>query len=292
MNALNKLVIDGIRLCGFKRFPNVIGTLEWQRFWEEELYKIINGIEIKGIWIPGRFYYYMNYKQMSTIKGVVPDMTDLHLELAYYIEYCRAAGHNLICAKGRRKGISEAASTMIVDYGWRFSDGYKVGVAAGSKTYIDDFLSKWRFADSRLPPELSIKKLTDNDNEIIAGYTIRNEHGNFQDKGTFSTIYARTMHTNPNMFKGYFLNDVIAEEIGEFEKFLEFYTATKDTLMSGNKQIGLMTAFGCVCAGTKVWNNNGDFINIEDLVHSEGILGFDQKTVQYLRNLYLIGNHY
>jgi len=277
MNALNKAVIDGVpKYADSKRFPNVIGTLEWQRYWEEEMYKIINGIEIKGIWIPGRFYYYMNYKQMSTIKGVVtPDMIDLHLELAYYIEYCKINGRNLICAKGRRKGISEAASTMIVDYGWRFSEGYKAGVAAGNKTYVDDFLAKWRFADSRLPPEFSTKKLTDNDNEIIAGYTIRNDYGDFEDKGTFNTIYARTMHINPNMFKGLYLNDVIAEEIGEFEKFLEFFSATKDCLMSGNKQVGTMTSFGCVCAGTKVWDNYGNFVNIEDLKHENGILGFD-----------------
>lgn len=275
MNALCKAVIDGIpNHADSRRFPNVIGTLEWQRYWEGELYKIMNGIEIKGIWIPGRFYYYMNYKQMSTIKGVVtPDMVDLHLELAYYIEYCRANGHNLICAKGRRKGISEAASTMIVDYGWRFNDGYKAGVAAGSKTYIDDFLAKWRFADSRMPPELSLKKLTDNDSEIIAGYTIRNEYGDFQDKGSFSTIYARTMHTNPNMFKGLFLNDVIVEEVGEFEKFLEFYTATKDTLMSGNKQVGLMTAFGtggAVNKGSrdfeKVWHGADDYNFVKFLI--------------------------
>lgn len=285
MNALNKLVIDGVpNYADSVRFPNVIGTLEWQRFWEEEIYKIVNGFEIKGIWIPGRFYYYMNYKQMSTIKGVVtPDMIDLHLELAYYIEYCKANGRNLICAKGRRKGISEAASTMIIDYGWRFTEGYKAGVAAGNKTYVDDFLAKWRFADSRLPPELSTKKLTDNDNEIIAGYTIRNEYGDFQDKGTFNTIYARTMHTNPNMFKGLYLNDVIAEEIGEFEKFLEFYSATKDTLMSGNKQVGMMTAFG---TGGNVNKGSKDF---QKVWHDADTLGFEKFLIPATRMFFYGG---
>jgi intein/homing endonuclease len=31
---------------------------------------------------------------------------------------------------------------------------------------------------------------------------------------------------------------------------------------------------GCVCAGTKVWNNHGDLVNIEDLNPKKGILGF------------------
>lgn len=32
---------------------------------------------------------------------------------------------------------------------------------------------------------------------------------------------------------------------------------------------------GCVCAGTKVWNNLGELINIETLTPDQGILGFD-----------------
>lgn len=246
LNELTKVIRDGIpSYADSKANPKVVGTPDWERFWESETRKCIQGVQIGGTWIPGFFYYYMNYKQMSTIKGVVtPDMVDLHLELAYHIEFCKANGKNLLCAKGRRKGISEAASTMIIDYGWRFKEGYKGGVAAGNKTYVEDFLSKWRFSDSRLPPELSLKKLVDNDDEIIQGYTIRDEHGAWKDRGTFNTIYARTMHTNPNMFKGLYLNDIISEEIGEHEKWIEFFGASKDCLMSGNKQVGTMVAFG------------------------------------------------
>jgi len=36
-----------------------------------------------------------------------------------------------------------------------------------------------------------------------------------------------------------------------------------------------MIAFGCVCAGTKVWTSTGDCVNIEDLNPKEGILGWD-----------------
>jgi len=258
LNILTKPIREGIPSYADSRSnPKVIGTPDWEKYWNSELHKCINGTQIGGTWIPGFFYYYMNYKQMSTIKGVVtPDMVDLHLELAYHIEFCKANGKNLLCAKGRRKGVSEAATTMIIDYGWRFLEGYKGGVAAGNKTYVEDFLSKWRFSDSRLPPEFALKKLVDNDDEIIAGYTIRNTQGAWQDKGTFNTIYARTMHTNPNMFKGLYLNDIISEEIGEHERWIEFFGASKDCLMSGNKQVGMMTAFG---TGGNVNKGSKDF---------------------------------
>jgi hypothetical protein len=239
----------------------VIGTAAHTSFWENEIHKIKNGVICPGIgWVPGRFYYYINYKRMSTIRGVItPDMIDLHLELAYLIEFAKANHHNILIPKGRRKGISEAAHTLIIDYGFRFSYGYKAGVASGKKTYVDDFISKWRFADSNLPPELSVKKLVDNDDEIVAGYSIKNDLNTFEDKGTYNTIYARTMHTNPNMFKGLYLNDVISEELGEHEHWFEFFSATKDCLMNGSVQEGTFTAFG---TGGSVDKGSKDFKRI------------------------------
>lgn len=246
LSLLIPIVLKGIPdHANSENNPDVIGTPEHDEFWENELAKIKQGFWIGDIWIPGRFYYYMNYKHMSTIKGVItPDMVDMHLELAYHIEYCLANGKNLLVAKGRRKGISEAASTMVIDYGWRFTEGFKAGVAAGKKVYVEDFVAKWRFSDSRLPAELSTKKLVDNDDEIVAGYSIKNQHNAYEEKGTFNTIYARTMHTDPNMFKGLYLNAIISEEVGEHEKWIEFYGASKDCLMSGNQQVGIMVIFG------------------------------------------------
>lgn len=239
----------------------VIGTSVHQRFWEEELYKIRNGIEVKGLGhIPGRFYYYMNYKQMSSIMGVItPDMVDLHLEFARLVDYCKFHKHNLLAPKGRRLGVSEFAEFAVADYGARFNYGYKVGVAAGNKTYVDDFMAKIRYGDSNLPPELRLKRLVDNDSEIVYGYKLKNEQGDFVESGSMSTIYARTMHTNPNMFKGLYLNDVISEEIGEHENWFEFFNATKDCLMNGPVQEGMFLAFG---TGGNVDKGSKDFKKI------------------------------
>lgn len=261
LNAVAPIVQKGIpAYADSVRDPKVIGTPAHTEFWENELYKIVNGVQIGGIFVPGRFYYYLNYKQMQTINGVItPDMVDLHLELALYYEWCKSNGKNLIAAKGRRKGISEAAHTMIVDYGARFSYAYKAGVAAGNKTYVEDFLSKWRFADAKLPPELSCKKLVDNDDEIIFGYNQKNSHGSYEEQGTKNTIYARTMHNNPNMFKGLYLNDIISEEVGEHENWIEFYGASKDCLKSGNKQVGVLTAFG---TGGNINKGSKDFKDV------------------------------
>lgn len=263
LNYLIPIVLKGIpNYADSVRNPDCVGTPEYENFWNNELRKIRNGFYIDNIWIPGRFYYYMNYKHMATIYGVItPDMVDMHLELAYYIEHCMDNGKNLLIAKGRRKGISEAVSTMVVDYGWRFTEGFKAGVAAGNKVYVEGFLEKWRFSDSRLPPELSTKKLVDNDDEIIAGYSIKNQYNAYEERGTFNAVYCRTAHSNPNIFKGLYLNVIVSEEIGEHEDWIKFYGASKDCLRSGNKQVGFLIGFGTagnINKGSKdfkvIWN--------------------------------------
>jgi len=246
LSLLMPVVLKGIPAYADSALnPKVLGTFEHAEYWNNELAKIHQGFWIGDIWIPGRFYYYMNYKLMSTIVGTItPDMVDMHLELAYHIEYCLANGKNLLCAKGRRKGISEAVSTMLVDYGWRFTYGFKAGVAAGLKDYTEGFVEKWRFSDSKMPLELSVKKSVNNDDEIVSGYSIKDQNGAYQDQGTFNVIYARTANINANIYKGLYLNVVVSEEIGEHEDWIEFYGATKDCLMAGSEQKGILVAFG------------------------------------------------
>lgn len=225
--------------------PKVKGTYDWQKFWEEQLYYIHNGYTTGGIYIPGRYYYYLNYRIFNTVKGPIrPQVVDLHLELAYLIEYCKKNGRNAIIPKGRRVGLSEAGQTMIVDYGWRFFEGYKAGIAAGLDIYVQDFMQKWEDANAMVVPEFKIKTLISNDGETIAGYKFKDAQGNVIEDGTKNIIYKRTMHNNPNLFKGLYLNDAIAEEMGEFEHAEEFHTATEDCLKFGEEQAGNAWYYG------------------------------------------------
>lgn len=263
-----------------RRNPKLRHTAAHERFWYEELYKIHNGFWIGEIFIPGFFYYYMNYKYMQTINGVImPDMVDLYLEISYFLDWLyESKEYNGLYPKARRKGVSEISQTFM-DYKWRFTNAFKGGVAAGLKTYNDDFISKWIFGSSSLPLELQVAATgtyvgTD---EIIRTYEEKNSNGMFETKGLQNVIYSRTMKMNPNMFKGLYLNLVISEEIGEHENWFSFYNATKDALMSGNIKKGVFCGYGCVCAGTKVWDNKGNFVNIEDLKQNQGIIGFDEE---------------
>ncbi len=253
--------------------PKVIGTHDYIKYWEEQIYYIHNGIQTGGLTIPGRYYYYMNFGQFPTPNGLVdPSMCDLHLELAYLIDYAKSQGKNVIIAKGRRKGISEFTQKAVIDYGYRFNYSYQAGIAAGVKDYAEDFMKKWAFSDSIMVPELRIGTLKKNDEEVIAGYKIK-EGGNFINAGSDSKIFVRTMHSDANMFKGLYFNDVIAEECGEFDNLKEFYSATKACLTVGAKQVGTMFMYGTggnITKGSKdfmeIWHNPDQFNAIKFLI--------------------------
>lgn len=274
----NPIIVYGIpSYADSLKDKNVVDTYKYIEFWEEELRRIHNGYQTGGWWIPGCYYYYLNYSVMQDNRGgsINPDIDDLHMELAYLIDYCKKNGKNLMIPKARRKGISEATHKMVIDYGWRFTYNYKAGIASGKKDFIEDFVKKLRYGWMHLPPEFYTNPMLNNDDEIIAGYQEKNHLNSYVQAGTMNTIYTRTIHTDATGFKGNYYRDIIVEEIGETEKFLEFWRGTKSALTDGvGGQVGSAFCYGCVCAGTKVWDNKGRLVNIESLKKRSGILGF------------------
>jgi len=253
--------------------PKVIGTPEYEVFWTEQLYRCINGYQTGGIFIPGRFYYYMNFNSMNTVHGVItPDFCDLHLQLCYIIEWCKANGKNLIIGKKRRAGISEFTQKAVIDHGFRFSESYQAGIAAGQKKYAEDFMTKWEDSEALLQSEFRVNTLLNNPDEVVSGYELI-ENGKTTLKNNACKIFVRTMHNNPNMFKGLFLNDVVAEESGEFENLCEFISATNDCLMDGDTQVGMFMIYGTggnINKGSKdfkkVWENPNDYNAVKFLI--------------------------
>jgi len=240
----NPVVVNGIPdyADGIKN-PKFIGTPEYEQYWQEQLYRCINGYNTGGIFLPGMFYYYMNFNSMATVNGVIsPDFCDMHLQLCYIAEFCKANNLNLVVPKKRRAGVSEFFQKR-VDHGYRFLPAYHAGIAAGKKTYADDFVKKLDISESLLVPEFKVNNLTKNSDEITSGYEVL-EQGKTVKKGLKTEIYIRTAHNNPNIFKGTYLNEVICEEAGEFDEFKLFYNATKDCLTDSGLQVGVMYIFG------------------------------------------------
>jgi hypothetical protein len=270
----NPIVVNGIPdyADGVKN-PKIIGTPDYEIFWQEQIYRCINGYQTGGIFLPGRFYYYMNFNSMLTINGVItPDFCDLHLELCYIIEWCKKNQKNLVIGKKRRAGVSEFTQKAVIDHGFRFNEVYQGGIAAGQKKYAEDFMTKWSDSESLLVPELKVNTLLKNPDEVVSGYKIT-ENGKDVEKNNGCKLLVRTMHNNPNMFKGLFLNDAVAEESGEFEHLIEWIAATEDCLVDGDVQVGTFYIYGTggrIEKGSKdfkiVWENPDEYNCVKFLI--------------------------
>lgn len=97
--------------------------------------------------------------------------------------------------------------------------------------------------------------------------------------GSGSTISIVTFNKDAYKTAGKRNSVTIIEEIGLCNTLLTFWGANKDVQRVGKVKFGSTLGMGCVCAGTKVWTNNGRLVNIEDLKQEDGIIGYDGKKV-------------
>jgi len=247
---------------------SVIGTPAWREYWEEQVYYCINGYTTAGVFIPGRYYHFLNFCKTSSVKGggaFYPEYVDYQYEFFLLVEEAKRLRKNIIAPKGRRKGVSVVMSG-IIDHGYRFLPNYHAGIAAGKKEYSEDFLDKWLYIDSLMCPEFKVRKLSKTYDDIIAGWEQKGEDGDWTDMGTKNSIYVRTMFKDPEVFKGKYLNDVVYEESGEFDNLIKTHQATKACVMDGNIQYGTEFWYGTggnIKSGSKgfeeVWHNYEHF---------------------------------
>lgn len=228
--------------------PKVYGTPAWKEFWEEQLYYILNGYWTAGVYIPGRYYYFLNYCKTTSVdqgEAHYADFVDFQYDFFLLIEHAKQPDvrKNILAPKGGRKGVSVMASSVI-DYGYRFIPGYKAGIAGGAKEYSDDFLAKWKAIDSLVVNEFKTRKTSKGWDDIIAGWEEKTDLGGFNTYGSANTIYSRTMFSNPNIFEGKFLNEVVFEEAGLFDNLLLTFDSAVECMKRGNIQYGTFYIYG------------------------------------------------
>lgn len=248
--------------------PKVVGTPAWKEYWTEQLYYVVNGYYTAGEYIPGRYYYYLNFCKTSSVKSgeaFYPGYVDFQYEFFLLIEEAKRIGKNVVGPKGRRKGVTIMEIGGVIDYGYRFFPGYHGGVGAGSSDYTDEFMAKWEFVNARMVNEFKVRTLSRGE-EIIAGWEQKDEVGSWNVYGTQNMIYSKTMFADPEAFKGKYFNDIVFEESGEFDHLIKAYQASKQCVMSGDEQVGTIYFLGTggnIKTGSsgfeQVWHNYEDF---------------------------------
>ena len=255
--------------------PDCIGTTGHDDFWGEQIQRCIDGYDTAGIHIPGRYYYYLNFMPLSGLMGgMYPLYNDIDLEYFRLLDYVKEKHKmGIISPKARRKGLSEKGKTVL-SHGLRFIPGYRGAITAGLETYTNGLRKKFEYGENAIRRELRLNVLKNNDKVYQIGYEVKDPVGGYIESGYGGMLSFETMYDDPAKLEGEYFHDVICEESGQYKLLGQVIESIKPALMFGAQMNGSFLIYGCVCAGTKVWNNNGDLVNIEDLQQDRGIVGF------------------
>jgi intein/homing endonuclease len=296
----------------YTNYPiNTHPSSRYYKFWEEEARRSVYGYDIGRDKIPGYFYFYLNYSPIYKAieleehgndvnnDGIsmlyeqtraeriftLPDFWDGDYQYFWYLEDAEISGEHGIVIKSRRRGYSYKAGSMC-DRNYYLIPGSKSFVFADDKAFLieDGLLSKaWEMMDHIESHTPWGKRRQKHDTTMYkrASYVI-DQKGLKIEKGFQSEIMGVSLKNDYQKVRGKGGKLVIFEESGKNPNLLQAWNISLKSMQQGRLTHGLMCGFGtggCVCAGTKVWNNEGNLINIEDLKIEEGILGFNGKSI-------------
>lgn len=251
--------------------PKVVGTIPWREYWETQIMYCKVGYFTGKMWIPGRYYYYLNFYPISTVgRGAhYPEYIDMDYEFFMLVEQAKTEGYGIICVKARRKGLSFKAS-CILDHGMRFNQSdYRAGICGSLDAYAKSFYKKYKMGESVVPPEFRMGKLKNSQEETVLGYNVKEETG-YIEMGSRNSLLVRTMFADTNVFKGEQLDDCVFEEAGENEKLESCYGATRACFMDGEDMVGTPYLYG---TGDKM-KKSGDFKKMWYDSDQHGLLKF------------------
>ena len=221
------------------------GSSEFMKFWNKELDRCKNGYKpTNGEWIPGSYYFYLNYcsilsnKDGSSRKSLNnPDYRDQDHEYFSLVNQAKEEGKGLIVLKARDKGFSYMNSGLAL-WEWTFFPNNEIGIGAPTPSYVSAMRTKITNMWNDLPNEFKLRKdLKDNERTMMSGYQVK-EKGVWIEKGNRSIMHFRTMD-NPDMFRGERLAMMILDEAGEFKKLIRAYMASQACFMDGAVQFGV-----------------------------------------------------
>ena len=286
------------------------GTTDYIQYWDQEAERCINGyVAPDGDSITGYHYFYLNYSpiikrtdtkytdrygNVRTRRERILDFPDFWDGDYYFfqaVEEAEQQGKHLAVLKARKKGFSFKGSSMLVRNYALIKESKSFAIASEQKFLIGDGLltKAWEIMDFiDKHTEWAKRRLTSTRMERVSGFKIKDEFGRETEQGYKSAITGMTLKNDPERVRGIRGKLVLFEESGKFPNLETAWRVSQPSMEDDDgTAFGLMIAFGCVCAGTKVWTSTGDCVKIEDIYKEQGILGWNtyQAVQQHIENI-------
>lgn len=122
------------------------GSKEYREYWEEEDKRCLQGYTVGGVRITGQHYFFLNFKQLETVKDVkavasekdktFPRFWEAHYKFFHALEEAELAGKHMCILKPRGSGFSEIMSSVGV-YHYTLVRGSKCFYFASNEGYLN-----------------------------------------------------------------------------------------------------------------------------------------------------------
>lgn len=197
-------------------------------------------------------------------------------EVLCYLDDC---GYSIIIAKGRQQAIT----TTIMSINCRDvifkTNHFMKFITEDDKKAVEIFDDKLKYPYSQLPDWMRPIPQNERDNLFKIGY--KSEKGKKEGVGSKIEVVV----PKRTAVAGGAPQKVLIDEAGNIPILGEMIGNARPTMYFANpdtKKLEItrkVWVYGCVCAGTKVWTNDGKLISIENLKQSDGILGYNGNSV-------------
>ena len=263
--------------------PNRHPSSRYMQFWREEQRRCREGLvrPSDGEWIPGYYYWYLNYCPIlmtqdlpTSAEDLEEDITNVQAERVedfprvwdsdylwfHYVEQAEKTGKHCTNMKTRGRGYSFKGAGMLGRNYYHFKRSKSYAIASeGEYLYDDGILSKtWdtlNFIDNYTPWRKS------------RDYADRNDHkkASYRDpktkteKGIRSEILGVSTKGQPERARGKRGKLVLFEEAGKFPHLKKTYAIARPSVEQGSRTFGTIIAWGT--GGTE----GADFEGIREL---------------------------
>lgn len=255
--------------CYTKLHPNRNPNSAYYKHWKREANRCRYGMvrSSDGEWVPGFFYFYLNYSPILKVNAKegskraarvedFPNVYDGDYLFFHYLEQARNAGKHTATLKKRGSGFSFKGGSKIARNficGEAEVDGKVVGkvksyAVANEKEYLtkDGVLNKFlAIADfcaihTAFPGNRSIKDSL-NSMEWKMG---RKDNRTGTDVGTLNEVMGVTLKNDPEKARGKRGSLIEWEEAGKFNDFLTAWGIARPSVEEDGYAFGLMNAYG------------------------------------------------
>jgi hypothetical protein len=229
----------------------LVGTYQYDEFWDEQVRRCMDGYSVGNLWIPGTYYFYLNFFTIlgkdnitGRKKKIFPRFTDVDLEYFLILDQARREKKGVIMTKPRRTGFSYKNAGVVV-HEYNFYRDAKCVIGAYEKKLSENtmnmsleglnFLNKntvWakpRNPDTREHVMARHQKVVEGVPQWV-GYNSEIKRLTFQDNA-FASI-------------GLTANIFLFEEAGLFANIKESYNISEPTWKDGDSMVGLPILFG------------------------------------------------